>query len=779
MSLKDKDAGAAVPPALTTVRHVRASTSSPTKDASTALDAAGAAIRATGNKKAVKVLEAATTASSALKLARTAKQELQARMAEVERRRVEGKANAAGMAATSTAPTGFVADEHPLGGRSIADYVQRPEFYSPPLLKPASAMDAGAGVLEDRDRLLRLHSPLSGQKRLYVAALEGSSALSNPYQYQLRLLSRHAGIDLQEVMGKSFTVGIKQADGSEHPLNGYVTAFGFDRTDGGLAVYRAQLTPWLWYLGTRITSRIFQDMSALDVLHKVFKDYGGLPDYQLRVNRPPAAETYIVQYDESDLDFVSRLLERYGLFYYFEHRADGHTLVISDDSPDSACCPPQQLHARVRYNAGEHVDTQDTLTALSAQRSFQPSAVALNTFKYTDPYAIQYVEQPTLAQQGDVPKLTVYHGNPAYTHRNQQAGSRDAQLLMESYEWQAKLFVAQSQCRGMLAGHTFMLSGHHWFASAEDAEFLVVGTQIDARNNFNLGDGEQGEDVYSNTLTLIRRKIPYRPVRHHAKPAMKGPQTATVVGPAGQEIHTDKYGRIKVQFPWDLEGCHDESSSCWIRVSQPWAGRGWGTVAIPRIGQEVLIDYIEGDPDRPVCTGRLFNAQQKMPFDGPDAASTMGFISNSTPGGNGQCRMTIRDTAGQELIDLFSQKDMQVTTLNNMATVVNGPEQSNVVSQGKQTNTVQKSIQMAAVEEHISVTAHTDMVLSTETAGVGITAETTVQVEARTEHVLIKGKTAVRLEAGSSSLELHEDGTILLNGVVVQIVGSSSVDLNP
>lgn len=678
-------------------------------------------------------------------------------------------------------PGSLPPDVHPLGGQAIGDFIQAPEFYSPPLIRPKDLDSSASGVLDDRNRLLRLHAPLADDKRLYIAALEGNAALSNPYHYRLQLLSRNADIDLQEVMGKSFTVGVRLADGSEHPINGYITAFGFTRTDGGLAMYTAEMTPWLWYLQTRITSRIFQDMSVLDVLDKVFKDYGGLPDYQVRISKRPAPETYIVQYDESDLNFVSRLLERHGLFYYFEHRDDGHSLIISDDSPDASCCPPQQAHAVVRYNAGDHVDAQDTLTALSTQRSFQPSAVALNTLKYTDPYATQYVEQPTIAEQGDVPKLTVYHGNPAFTHKDKKAGRHDAQLLMEAYEWQAKLFLAQSECRGMQAGHTFKLAGHHWFESEDDADFLVVGTQIDARNNFNLGDDgvEDGEDVYNNTLTLIRRRIPYRPVRHHAKPTMKGPQTATVVGPAGQEIHTDKYGRIKVQFPWDLEGRHNESSSCWIRVSQPWAGRGWGTVAIPRIGQEVLIDYIEGDPDRPVSTGRLFNAQQKMPFDGPEAANVMGFISNSTPGGGGQCRMTIRDTAGQELIDLFSQKDMQVTTLNNMATVVNGPKQSNVVSKGLQTNTVQKSIEIKTVEEEITVKAHTGIELTAETDALKATAETHLELEAKTDYVKITGKTLVRLEAGKSSLELQADGTILLNGVVVQIVGTTSVDLNP
>ncbi|WP_313173376.1 type VI secretion system tip protein TssI/VgrG [Stenotrophomonas sp.] len=669
-------------------------------------------------------------------------------------------------------PATLIPDEHPLGGQAVQDFIRKPEFYAPPMARLREAFDEERGVLEDKGRLLRLHAPLSGDKRLYASAMEGSSALSDLYCYRLQLLSRNAGIDLQEVMGNSFTVGIKLADGSEYPVNGYVTSFGFASTDGGLAVYSAELRPWLWYLGARINSRIFQDMSALDVLDVVFKDYGGLPDYQVRVTRRPGAETYIVQYDESDLNFVSRLLERYGLFYYFEHRADGHRLVISDDSADSAFCPPQTGHAVVRYNAGDHVDAQDTLTALAAYRNFQPSAVALNTFKYADPYAVQYVEQPTVAHQGEVPKLTVYHGNPAYAYPDKKAGSRDAQHLMEAYEWQAKLFMAQSQCRGMQAGHTFQLSGHHWFESEADADFLVVGTQINARNNFNLDGNSAGQaDVYDNSLTMIRRKVPYRPVRHHAKPAMKGPQTATVVGPAGQEIHTDKLGRIKVQFPWDLEGKHDQSSSCWIRVSQPWAGRGWGTVSIPRIGQEVLIDYIEGDPDRPVCTGRLFNAQQTMPFDGPDGGTVMGFISNSTPGGGGQCRMTIRDTAGKELIDLYSQKDMNITVLDAETHVVDKGNRSVTLKTGDESKTLAQGGLSETIAKMRSTDANTVQVKTkgkTDSPGTQL-----YEASDQIKHAVGAGsvtmtKEMIKLEFGPSSIVISKKG-IFIDGPVVHL----------
>lgn len=689
-------------------------------------------------------------------------------------------------------------DDHPLTGTTIADASSPASSYSPPVARPLleATGQALGGQLDDTTRLMRLISPLSGDKRLYVSSLNGSAALSDLSGYQLQLLSLNAAIDLKDVIAQSLTVMFKREDESEHPLNGYVSMFGFSHTDGGLAVYTAELVPWLWYLSKRRNSRIFQDLTVLDVAELVFKDYGSLPDYELRVFQKPPPHSYIVQYNESDLSFVSRLLEQFGLLYYFEHRPDGHKMIICDDSTHQQSCPVQAHQPVVHFNDGTHPSERDELTALSAVRTVQVGSVALNTYDFKDPLGRRAVEQATVTEQGDTPPLQDYDGMPAFAYRDIDDGNREAKLRMETYEWQSKIFMAQSNCRALVVGHSFKIADHHWFDPSDEqsADFLVVGAQIDARNNFDK-ESSQG-DAFSSTLTLIRRKIPYRPVRHHTKPIIPGPQSATVVGPKGQEIHTDKFGRVKVQFPWDRYGTFDDGSSCWIRVSQPWAGRGWGTIAIPRIGQEVIISFLEGDPDRPICIGRLFNSEQTAPRGLPEAAHTMGFISNSTPGGGGQCRMLIKDAAGQELIDLFSQRDMAVETLNNHDTIVRGPQQTNAVTKGFQTNIVKKHITTKAETAHIATTAHTNLQLvaetefitakaktaislTAETDGIAMQAKTMVFVQAQSEHVLIKGKTAVRLEAGAASLELREDGTVLLNGTIVQIVGSTSVDLNP
>ncbi|MEC4717990.1 type VI secretion system tip protein TssI/VgrG [Noviherbaspirillum sp. CPCC 100848] len=467
--------------------------------------------------------------------------------------------------------------------------------------------------------------------------------MSEAFHIRLQLLSTHAGIELKELIGKNVTIGIEQDDGSEHYLNGYIHHFAFAHADGGFACYHAEVLPWMSFLSHRVNCRIFQDQTVEQVIDRVLReDYQGIADVQFRLGGKYEPENYIVQYHESDTQFLARLMERHGLFYFYEHRADGHTLVISDDSCNAAFCPPHEHHASVEFNGGHRTHQRGGITQLSAQRSLQPSRVALNTFDFKAPSTPQYVEQPTLARQGDVPQLEIFDGNPAFAYRNASEGVREAKQRLEVLEWQAKLFGGASDCRSLSPGRSFKLSEHHWFDAHDDtdADFLVVSVSIDARNNF----ADRGSaPVYANSFSCIRRKIPYRPCRQHKKPRMPGPQTATVVGPKGQEIHTDAYGRIKVQFPWDRYGRHDERSSCWIRVSQPWAGAGWGTVAIPRIGQEVIIDYLEGDPDRPICTGRLYNSAQPLPYALPGAAHVMGFKSRSSPGGGGYCEMVIHD----------------------------------------------------------------------------------------------------------------------------------------
>lgn len=691
--------------------------------------------------------------------------------------------------------------EHPLAGQAVQDFASEEPQFIPAAIDPATAPEpdpAAASALAqfaDGTRLLRFYSPLPASKALLIDSLSGHSAMSEQFVFQLNLMSTNAAIDLKDLMGKNVSVGVQLADGSENFINGYVNSFGFSHSDGGFAFYHAEVVPWLAYLKRRVNSRIFQDASVVDVLDTIFKgDYNGLAQYEVRTTKSYPPENYIVQYDETDEHFVCRLMEKYGLFFYFDHGPSSHKMIISDNSCDAGFCPTQEAHAEVPFNAGNRWQNQDCVTALAAERTMQSTKLALNTFDFKAPNSMQYVELPTSAKQGDIPSMEVYDGKSAFSYKNRDDGKREARLRMEVLEWQAKIFSGASDCRGLSAGRTFKLLDHHWFdpSDSADNDFLVVAVQYNARNNyFDRG----AQDVYRNTFTAIRRKIPYRPVRAHRPPQMPGPQTATVVGPKGQEIHTDKFGRIKVQFHWDRYGRRDERSSCWVRVSQPWAGQGWGTISIPRVGQEVIIDYLEGDPDRPVCTGRLFNADQPAPYSLPEGAHMMGFKSRSTPGGGGYSEMVIHDQKGKELINIHGQKDMVTTVQNTQVTLVNGPFQTNTVSTGYHTTTVHQQIETTSETAHIHQTAKTDIELTAQDAHIHQTAKTDIALTAQTgflhaladknieltatnEHVRLKATTDITLEVGSSKIELKADGTITIQGVNVNVIGSSRIDLN-
>lgn len=678
-------------------------------------------------------------------------------------------------------------DDDPRNGSAIADFASPPGGLAP-RATPAEQGEAtstssspfiqGLMSIIGSNRLLRMQVMIpkdtKAGKHLFLAAIEGHAALSRPFQYQLEMVSMNGSLDLKDLIATIVTVAIRQADGGESFINGVISDFGFDRTDGGLAVYHATLVPWTTVLGLRVNSRIFQDVTVLEVVERVLADYASLRmTHDVRVFTELPKLNYLVQYGETDLDFFHRILAQAGLFYYFEHTDSAHKLVICDDSTRAECCPPQQVHAKVRFNAGDHVDNEDNITSLSAKRTLQPNAVALNTYDFKQPAAQRYLEVPGLADQGQVPRLEQYDGNPAFAYRDMADGNREARLRLELLEWQAKVFTAGSECRGMTVGHTFILREHFWFKDDNDADLLVIGQTLKARNNFddNIGTSHADAGTYTSTLSLIRRKIPFRPLRDTPKPVMKGLQTATVVGPKGEEIHTDAFGRIKVQFPWDREGRYNEASSCWMRVSQPWAGKGWGTVAIPRVGQEVLIDFMEGDPDRPVCMGRMFNAEQTPPYALPDGAHQMGFKSRSTPGGGGYCEMVIHDQKGQELINIHSQKDMNITVQDTETHTVKKGNRSVTLEVGDEQKTISQGNLLESIAQMRSTNANTVQVKATAgKAGAGTQLyEATDQIVHRvggSSITLLPDK--IELKIGGSTLTMTEAG-IFLDGPVIHL----------
>lgn len=522
----------------------------------------------------------------------------------------------------------------------------------------AEAMPTMARFQQDR-RLIRVSSPIDPEP-FVVHRFRGSEAVSRPFAFTADMLSPDATLELKQVIGQPMGFTLQTPDGERH-FHGYVKEFARTGTDGDLAAYRAEVAPWFDFLRHTSNCRIFQDMTVLDIVDEVFSRYGALAAYDasgLGTARYPGMP-YCVQYNESDFAFVSRLLEDTGIHYYFEHTEDGHTLKLADDSTRSVAIGP---HPVVHFQSDRGVRDEEGLDDWMATRRVGAGLKSHKSFDFKQPRSPLSVERLLDAPRGALPVLEHYRYDGAARFGDTSAGEALAGLRGEEMSWQTKLFEGRGACRLLRSGRYFTLQGH--YDHAEDDEeprrFFLLEVRHDARNNFKPDFSGAEGCVYRVEATCLRRKITYRPPCATPLPRMWGPQTATVVGPAGEEIWTDRHGRIKVQFHWDRLGRRNERSSCWVRVSSPWAGPGMGGVSAPRIGQEVVVSFLDGDPDRPLVTGRVYNEDNPQPFD-----KEVSGIRSKTVQGEGFNELTMHDSAGSELLNMRAQRDMATTVLND------------------------------------------------------------------------------------------------------------------
>jgi len=641
---------------------------------------------------------------------------------------------------------------------------------------PALTLAAALNDSHQQNRFMRLAFPRNDgpAAKMMPTHLSAFEALSLDFRYEVEVVSNDAHLALKDVQGKMVTVAVLREDGSWRYFNGYVFEFRLARADGGLAHYVMVLRPWLAYLQLRHDNYAFNDLSVFDQTHSIFADYAAVADWRIEYSGDDEPMTYACQFAESDYNYVHRRWESLGWHYRWEHRADGHTLVLSDDSNRSDPIDGASPDIPWQMEAGSLQD--DGIGRWEPVRRIMPARVAIASFDYKNPRP-QLADLPTVSQQGDVLDQEVYE-YAGYGFKDSQDGEQRVRLRMEEIESRGKHFEAAGNDRCVAPGRWFRLAGHFDHPDQDgESEFLVVSVVHEITNNYLPGVPAG----YENTLTCIRRKIPWRPGSgfNSKEPKIYGPQTAIVTGPKGEEIHTDKYGRVKVQFHWDRTGGYDGGASPWLRVASAWTGNGYGFVGIPRVGQEVVVHFLDGNPDRPLVTGCLYNRDNLPAWGFPDAAHQTGIQTRSTPGGGGMSEMVIHDKAGQELINIVSQKDMNTTVLNNHATVVKGPQQMIAVTTGTQTTVVHKAITMKSETENIAFDAHTAMELSAQTEHIALQAKTAIEMNAQSQHMHLKAATDLVLEVGKSKLHMNQDGSILLEGVTITIKGSGKVDVNP
>lgn len=443
-------------------------------------------------------------------------------------------------------------------------------------------------------------------------------------------------------------------DGEIRYFTGYVFSFRFVKTDGNVAFYEASLGPWLKYLDLRRNCFLFHDVTLYEQTRRIFSDYQAHPDWVFRGHGDDLAMTEACQFNESDYNYLNRRWEAAGWHYAYEHTAKGHKLILSDDS---TCAEPiDGVAIALQRHTG--AQEENSIREWSARRHIMPTSVALSSFDFKSPPS-QHVDVPTRHVQGLVLRKESHAYAGAYGFKNRRDGERLAALRMEELEHAGKLFEGKGNNRNVVPGRWFRLTGRFYGGNNEDREFLIISVHHSASNNYHVNDASPPH--YENRITCIRKVIPWRPGPgfNSTEPKIYGLQTAIVVGPKGEEIHTDEYGRVKVQFHWDREGQFDERSSAWLRVATAWAGSNFGMTSIPRIGSEVIVQFLDGNPDRGLVTGMVPNAHNMPPWPLPANKTQSGILSRSTPKGSYGNANALRfeDMKGKEQLWLHAERD--------------------------------------------------------------------------------------------------------------------------
>ena len=505
-------------------------------------------------------------------------------------------------------------------------------------------------------RILRLTFPNGDDpaSKLLVNKLDADEGLSRDFEFNVELLSDDASLQLKDLQGKLMSVELVRQDGGLRYFTGYVFTFRFIRTDGNVAFYAATLGPWLKYLALRKNCMLFHGINLYEQTRSIFREYQALPEWEFRRHEEDPLMTEACQFNESDHNYLSRRWEAAGWHYAYEHTVKGHKLILSDDSTFAESIDGVEI-AFQRYTGSQE---ENGLHEWSGVRHIVPASVALTSFDFKSPRP-ENVELPTQNQQGMVLRKEFYEFTGAYGFQNRQDGDRLARLRMEEIEHSGKVFEGEGNNRNVVPGRWFRLTGHSDGGSREESEFLIIEVRHSASNNYHVNDASHPH--YENRIKCIRKAIPWRPGRgfNSVEPKIYGLQTATVVGPKGEEIHTDEYGRVKVQFHWDRAGEFDERSSAWLRVATAWAGSNFGMTSIPRIGTEVIVQFLDGNPDRGLITGMVPNAANMPPWALPANKTQSGILTRSTPKGSYGNANAIRfeDMKGQEQLWLHAERD--------------------------------------------------------------------------------------------------------------------------
>lgn len=564
-------------------------------------------------------------------------------------------------------------------------------------------------TLSQRNRFLKIYSCL-GEDLLFLKSLKGTENFSCLFNFDLELISPEPSIDPIDMVGDNISLIIDAQDNNPKFFNGYISRFHFTgRKHEKIYGYKALLVPWLWFLKQRTNCRIFQNKTVKEIFEEICDEYG-FKDYKFSLIEEHPALEYCVQYEESDFDFISRLFESEGIFYFFEHKRDGHVLKIHDNVHSLNFIKPESVIQHSGTLMQPHIETwQHTYSFYSGQYS-------QSDYNYERSTNSLLTEASSNTKVKHSKKMHIFKYPGVYN--NSEHGKKLARYRMEQFESQFDLISAKSNIKGFALGRLFNFTSEEYLSDNNKNYFInkIVHEAVDS----SYSDSENGADYYFNNIECLEEGTPFRPPMVTNIPKIESIQTAFVVGKSADEIYTDEYGRIKIQFHWDRYGEQNENSSCWVRVATQWAGNKWGTISIPRVGQEVVVAFENGNPNRPLVIGSVYNNAHKPPYDLPNKKNIQGIKSRSTKDGSRSncCEISIDDTIGEEKLFIQSEKDLISKVKNNelkevdndlVVTVKNNDTLLVSASRSKQIE--ENETVIIGVDENVTIGRHSTIVV--------------------------------------------------------------------
>ena len=633
------------------------------------------------------------------------------------------------------------------------------------------------GQITQDNRSISISDFSLGKDTLLLTGFNGTETISDLFSFKIEVLSENRELLPEQIVAKVGTLTVQTK--IKRYFNGYISHITLGEVNSNsLRQYTLTMVPWLWFLGKTNNHRIFQEKTTKEIVSKIFKDTG-FNDFQF-IAKGGHKREYCIQHNESDLHFVSRLLEEDGIAYYFKHDDKKHTMIIVDQQNSYEECAETDLE----YSKGSNTSSQ--ISQWNNSYNFQKGQWTINDYNFKEPKKNLIVNTKMSSKFANNSKFEHYEYPGLY---DTDQGTEIVKMRMDAEEVNVNSIHAAGNCSSFYAGGSFKLAKHA--LKSEKGKYVILSIHHSAEDSSYI-TGESSMSAYNNKFTCIPADIHYRPFQKHQRPVMRGPQTALVVGPAGEEIYIDEHGRIKVQFIWDREGKKDENSTCFIRVVQSWAGNQWGTSFIPRMGHEVIVNFLDGDPDRPIVTGSVYNGKNKPVYS---SKTQSGIKTRSTKDGTSENYNELRfeDKKGGEQIYIHAEKNMdarvendETLTVDNDRTKTIKHDENSTIENDRNKTVNNNQTEKIKVNKTINVggnhsetidsnmTIHIDKDLKESVTG-HYTEHVTKDYSLHAKTITMDADDKITIKTGSAQIVMLSNGDITISGKTINIKGTSNV----